>query len=246
MQRLLKAIVVDDERLARLELSKLLAATQVSVVASAEALEPAEALIKRHQPDVVFLDVQLGKHSGFDLLNRVGGFEVIFVTAYEQYAIRAFESHALDYLLKPVHPERLADAILHLGERIETKDAHPQNRDFICVKSGRNIRFVKFGSIVCMRAAGDYSEVLTATGETVFAMMSLKSWEQRLAGQCFARIHRSTIVNLEYVDRVEHSRSCGFRVRVKNQQIGLAMSRRYASRLQQIFRGWRSFDTLTD
>jgi len=237
MQRLLKAIVVDDERLARLELSKLLAAsTQVSIVASADGLEPAEALIKRHHPDVVFLDIQLGKQSGFDLLNRVGGFEVIFVTAYEQYAIRAFESHALDYLLKPVHPERLADAILHLAERTENEVVRTENRDFICVKSGRNIRFVKFQSIVCMRAAGDYSEVLTAAGETVFAPMSLKSWEQRLAGQCFARIHRSTIVNLEYVDSVEHSISRGFRVRLKNQELRLVMSRRYASRLQQVLR----------
>jgi two-component system LytT family response regulator len=240
MQRVLKAIIVDDERLARLELSRLLEAfKQVSIVASADGLEPAEAFIKRYHPDVVFLDIQLGKQSGFDLLNRVGGFEVIFVTAHEQYAIRAFESHAMDYLLKPVHPERLVDAILHLEERIENKGARLENRDFICVKSGRSIRFVKLRSIVCMRAAGDYSEVLTDAGETLFALMSLKGWEQRLAGQCFARIHRSTIVNLEYVDRIERSIRCGFRIQLKNRQLRLAMSRRYASRFQQIL-GWNS------
>jgi two-component system LytT family response regulator len=236
MERPLKAIVVDDERLARLELSKLLAACkQISMVAGADGLESAEALIKRYHPDVVFLDIQLGKQSGFDLLNRVGGFEVIFVTAYEQYAIRAFENHVLDYLLKPVHPERLANAVLRLEERIEQKGARPESRDFICVKSGRNIRFVKLRSIVCLRAAGDYSEVLTAAGETLFALMSLKGWEQRLAGQSFERIHRSTIVNLEYVDSIEHSVSCGFQARMKIQKLCLAISRRSASRLQSIF-----------
>jgi DNA-binding LytR/AlgR family response regulator len=101
------------------------------------------------------------------------------------------------------------------------------------VKGGLNIRFVKVRSIVCMRAAGDYSEVLTATGETLLALMSLSSWEQRLAGQGFLRIHRSTTINVEYVDSIERSISCGFRVWLKNQQLRLAISRRYVSRLQQ-------------
>ena len=233
---MLNAIVVDDERLARLELSKLLAAfPQVSVVGSADSIDPAEALIKLHRPDIVFLDVQLGNQCGFDLLNRVGGFEVIFVTAYEQYAIRAFESHALDYLLKPVHPERLADAVLHLEERMERKGARA-NREFICLKLARNIRFVKLSSITCLRAAGDYSEVLTCAGETIFALMSLKAWEQRLCGEGFARIHRSTIVNLEHVKRVEPSVGSGFRVHLKDQSLPIAMSRRYASHLSHLFR----------
>jgi len=233
MQQSLKAIVVDDERLARLEMAKLLAGCpQVSIVASADGLEAAETLIEQHRPDVVFLDVQLRKQSGFDLLNRIGGFEVIFVTAFERYAIRAFENHALDYLLKPVHPERLADAVLHLEQRIVGKADRPGRCEFVCIRSGRNIRFVKLRSLVCIKAAGDYSEVLTATGETLFALTSLKAWEQRLSRHDFARIHRSTIVNLEFVDCIERSISRGFRVRLKNQRLHLAMSRRYASRVQ--------------
>jgi len=237
MERPLKAVVVDDERLARVELSRLLSVERrISIVAEADTVETAEEVICRHRPDVVFLDIQLGKQSGFGLLNRVGGFEVIFVTAHDRYAIRAFETHALDYLLKPVHPERLASAVGHLTKQIEDKSPSKQtDRDFICVKTGGSFQFVRIQSIVYLVASGDYSEVYTATGQRLFELLSLKEWEQRLAAHSFARIHRSSIVNLSFVDRVTHSLGEGLRVHLKSPHPPLFMSRRYAARLKKIF-----------
>lgn len=113
-----KAIIIDDERLARKEMRRLLAEfDEIAVAGEAENLAEAAKLIETEKPDIVFLDIQLSGESGFDLLDRVEqNFKLIFVTAFDAYAVRAFEVNAIDYLLKPVNPERLAKAVERLAE----------------------------------------------------------------------------------------------------------------------------------
>jgi two-component system LytT family response regulator len=119
MQQKLRALIVDDERLARKELRSMLSERpEIIVEGEAETVAEAAELIRAEEPDIVFLDVHMHGESGFDLLDKVDvTFKVIFVTAFDAYAIRAFEVNALDYLLKPVNPERLARAVERLCEK---------------------------------------------------------------------------------------------------------------------------------
>jgi len=228
---------VDDERLARVEMRTLLAAhPDIQVVGEADNLAAALAIIAADKPDLVFLDIQLGPESGFELFDRAGSsFEVIFVTAFEEHAVRAFEVNALDYLLKPVHPERLADALGRVeGGRAE----HPvgsvllEPDDRLFIRAGERWRFLKVSSIVVIEACGDFSRVLTSDGAGILLGKPLREWEARLPPRMFARIHRSTIVNLDHVERVEEWSGQTFHVYVRGLTAPYQMSRRHAGRLR--------------
>jgi two-component system LytT family response regulator len=185
---------------------------------------------------VVFLDIQMPGESGFDLLDRVHiGGRVVFVTAYDEYALRAFEVNALDYLLKPVSRERLADTV----ERLLGAKAAPaagQGRlhyeDSIFLRVDDSMRFLKVSSICAICAAGDYTEVLTGGEGGGLASLSMKEWEARLPAGRFCRIHRSTIVNLDCVERVEDRPNYTYRVFLKGLDRCLSMSRRYSAALK--------------
>jgi len=237
MKRPLSALIVDDERLARKDLISLLKAhDQVAVVGEADDVPSAVRAIEKLNPDVIFLDIQMPGDSGFDLLERVDvEARIIFVTAYDEYAIRAFEVNALDYLLKPVHPDRLAKAL----ERLELQEQEPPARtrqldfdDRLFLLLGRHFKFLKVNSILTVTAAGDYSEVLTSDGTKGLALKSMKEWEARLPPQHFVRIHRSTIINMEAIDRVEEWFNYSFQVFLKGVKEPYVISRRYATRLK--------------
>jgi len=238
MARALNALVVDDERLARKDLISLLGAHgNITVVGEADDVPSAVKAIKRLTPDVIFLDIQMPGDSGFDLLDKTEvEAHVIFVTAYDEYAIRAFEVNALDYLLKPVNPERLAKAL----ERLELQDGETAARarrldyqDRLFLMLGRSFKFLKVSALVTVTAAGDYSEVLTSDGTKGLALKSMKEWETRLPPRHFVRVHRSTIINMEYVDRVEEWFNYSFRVYLKGIEEPCVISRRYATRLKE-------------
>jgi len=238
MKKRFRAIIVDDERLARKDMKSLLAEhPNIEVVGEAEDAASAIEVIERLQPDVIFLDIQMPGLSGFDLLDHINvSSNIIFVTAFDDYAIRAFEVNALDYLLKPVNPQRLAQAIERLESEEETggregKKLSYDDRLFITV--GTRTRFLKVKSIVAISAAGDYSDVCTHDGEKGLALKSMKEWEQRLPVNYFVRIHRSTIVNLEYVDRLEEWFNYSYRVYLKGIKEPVVMSRRYAAKLKR-------------
>jgi two-component system LytT family response regulator len=232
----LTALIVDDERLARADLRRMLAHhAEVEVVGEASDAEEAARRIAEVRPEVLFLDVQMPGGSGFDLLERVSGrFKVVFVTAYDEHAIRAFEVNALDYLLKPVTPERLERAVNRLLSRAGG-DRSPTWRlaadDHLFVVTDRQARFVKVSSIFCIRAVGDYSQ-LTLEGGRILVLKPLKEWEQRLPEKRFARIHRGTIVSLDHVERVERTREETFRVFVRGVPEPFPMSRRRAAVLR--------------
>jgi two-component system LytT family response regulator len=237
----LEALIVDDERLARRELRSLLAAhPEVAVVGEADSVARALAVIESEQPGLVFLDIQLAGETGFDLLERVGpaDFKTVFVTAFDAYAIRAFEVNALDYLLKPVNPARLRQAIdkLLAGGARPPADPRPLAiDDRLYLELGRRSVFLKISRVTHVTAAGDYSEVFTAEGQRHLVEKPLREWEARLPEKFFSRIHRNCIVNLEYVERMEGWFNRSQRVFLQGRGEPLTVSRRYAARLKEKF-----------
>ena len=176
--------------------------------------------------------------SGFDLLNQVRlEAKVIFVTAFDAYAIRAFEVNALDYLLKPVSPDRLARTLERLEEAPEQSIPDCAKRlesgDRLFIQVDGQMRFIALSQIKAITALGDYSEILTTDGRKGLTQKSMKVWEQRLPAQDFVRIHRSTIIHLAHVERLESWFNAAYRVYLKGVEKPLIMSRRYAVRLKQ-------------
>ena len=235
----MRALLVDDERLARVELRRLLALhPQVQVVGEADSVESAVRQVEALQPELVFLDVQMPGASGFELLSRLpeARFQTVFVTAHDAHALRAFEVNALDYLLKPVHPERLARTLARLeGAHVEPEGPRPKlaEDDLLLLEEGGRSRFVKVGHIVCLCGAGDYAEVVTEDGKRTLSSRPLKDWEARLPERLFARIHRSALVNLSYVERVE--KGPGAQVHVRGLREPLPLSRSHAAQLRERF-----------
>lgn len=206
------ALLIDDEPLARMELRRLLLAhPNVQVVGEAATMIQAQEVLGRAGYDLVFLDVQLRGGSGFDLLDAVApNAAVVFITAFDQYAVRAFEVNALDYLLKPVTTERLARALQRLPDRpgVAAADAGVgkpgklTNDDRVLVKTGKSTRFVPVAAMAAIRSCENYTEVLLVGGEKLLVLRSLKSWEEQLPEQSFVRVHRQTLVNLQHVRKV--------------------------------------------
>lgn len=238
----LKALIVDDERLARKELRAMLAEfPEIEIVGEADSVADAVTLIETENPKVVFLDIQFAGETGFDLLEKTeADFKTIFVTAFDAYAIRAFEVNALDYLLKPINPQRLKRAIEKLLETGKPPGAGNSPRpleldDRLFVPIGGRSIFLKINSISHVSAAGDYSEVFTREGKNFLVEKSLREWEARLPEKHFARIHRNCIVNLASVERVENWFNRSFQVYLENTREPLTASRRFAAKLKEKF-----------
>lgn len=233
-----RALVVDDESLARLRLRKLLAAHgDVEVVAEATCVAEARQVLERGSIDVVFLDIQMPGGSGFALCDGAQPLPpVIFVTAYEQHAIRAFEVNALDYLLKPVHPERLARCLERLScPRDPAPALGPE--DPICIAVGRGLQMLPLADIRYIRAEGDYTEIYTKESRTVLCSISMREWERRLPPERFVRIHRSSIVALAAIDRIEGSGRSGYTAWLRGGDERLEISRRQARSLRERLEG---------
>jgi two-component system, LytTR family, response regulator len=233
-----KAVIVDDERLARNKLRQMLAAyPQIEVVGEADGVEESLKVFERQTPDVVFLDVQMPGESGFELLSKAEcRFKTIFVTAFDEYAIRAFEVNALDYLLKPIKSERLARAIERLatGTTEKEKFSRPplEYDDHLFLTIGDYSRFVKVNEIKCIAAADIYSEVYMTDGAKLLTTKSLSEWAERLPQKHFLRIHRSTIINIEHVEAIKKWFNYSYQVQVRGITEPFVMSRRYAAKLK--------------
>ena len=211
----LRTLIVDDERLARRELRRLLEPrAAVTVVGEAANADEAEAAVHEDNPDLLLLDVQMPGDSGFDLLERLDAVpHVVFVTAYDEYAIRAFEVNALDYLVKPVEPERLEQAIGTVQARaaedrpqaVGAEDEEPQApltaEDQVFVKDGERCWFVQLADVRLFEAAGNYTR-LYFDGEEPLIHRSLSYLEDRLDPDRFFRASRQHILNLRWVDDV--------------------------------------------
>jgi len=237
MSKEYKALLVDDERLARNDL-RLLLTEHANIQIIGEATNGLEALdlIKELEPDLVFLDIQMPGVNGFDVLEHISSdIRVIFVTAFDEYALRAFEVNALDYLLKPVNPERLQQSIERLEqlpEETETDLRELEYHDRLLLKLDTSLGFLKMSTVVCITSAGDYSEVLCTNKKKVLVHKSMAEWEARLPATYFNRIHRTTIVNMEFVDRLEEWFNNSYRVYLKGIEEPYVMSRRYVAKLK--------------
>lgn len=229
-----RAIVIDDERLARQDLIAMLRQhATIQVIGEAQDVPTAAEAIRRLDPDVVFLDIQMPGRTGFELLPDVPAqVQIIFVTAHDEYALRAFEVNALDYLMKPVMPERLAKAIARLTAKEARAGRALEYADSIYLRIDRTMTFLKVKTIVAIRAADDYSEVLTEKGKRGLTDKTMREWESRLPAERFCRIHRSGIINLAFVEGVEEIARGSFHVHLKGVAEPLVMSRRYAARLK--------------
>jgi two-component system LytT family response regulator len=237
----LRAVIVDDERLQRDELRQMLGQHgDIEVVGEAGTVRQAAKLISDISPDVIFLDIQMPGGSGFDLLDLIDtDAGVIFITAYDEYAIRAFEINALDYLLKPVEPDRLALSIDRLCGRTESAaDAKRPFRlsDNIYVKTGNRSGILRISRIVSITAAGDYSEVHTSDGKRMLVSKSMREWESRLPANLFQRIHRSIIVSIENIDHIVDHPNTTSEVYMKGETKPLRMSRRRKRMLRKKLR----------
>ncbi len=208
----IKAIIIDDERLARNELKKLLQDhNDIEVIEEAANVDDGIEKIETLNPDLIFLDIQMPGKTGFDLLAEVEKApKVIFTTAYDEYAIKAFEVNALDYLLKPIEPKRLADAIQKLQAEIfkENIGTSGSNRgpltefDQVFVKDGERCWFVKLGEIRLFESVGNYAKVFFGTNKPLI-LKSLNALEERLDDRMFFRANRKHIINLRWIEKIE-------------------------------------------
>lgn len=209
----MKAIIIDDERLARTELKKLLQDfPEVEVIDEAANAEEGISKIESQLPDLIFLDIQMPGKTGFELLAELERTpQVIFTTAYDEFALKAFEVNALDYLLKPIEPKRLADAIqkLNFSEGRENKNENEfvnnsmlTEADQVFVKDGEKCWFVKLGEIRLFESVGNYAKVFFGTNKPLI-LKSLNALEERLDEKSFFRANRKHIVNLRMVDKIE-------------------------------------------
>jgi len=203
-----RALLIDDEKPARTDLRALLAAhPQIEIVGEAALLDDARDLLTRGGYDIVFLDIQLLGGTGFDLVPHVHPeARIIFVTAYDQYALRAFEVNALDYLQKPVNVARLAETLRRIGAPARSAPtAGVAIDDLVSVKTGPGTqRFLRVAEIVAVSSADNYSTVWLASGEHFMIRQTLSAWEDRLPASHFLRVHRQNIVNVSCIAGFNH------------------------------------------
>jgi two-component system LytT family response regulator len=238
------AVIIDDERLARNELKKMLVVhPEIEIIGEAANADEGLQLINELNPDLVFLDVQMPVKTGFDLLQELEKLPaVIFTTAYDEYAIRAFEVNALDYLLKPIDPKRLSDAVQKFLAIDEKEMLFSENRseirlslsesDQVFVKDGEKCWFVKLAEIRLFESVGNYARVFFGTNKPLI-LKSLNSLEERLDPKTFFRANRKHIVNLRMIERVEPFFNGGLLLEIKGGE-KIEVSRRQAVRFKEM------------
>jgi len=242
-----KAIIVDDEKLARLDLKYVLSTfEEVEIVGEANDISSAEQLIVKLHPNLVFLDIQLRGESGFDLLEKIyfsrkdisPELDFVFVTAYDKYAIKAFESNALDYLLKPVSTERLQKTIDKLIEK-EPESANQYRKlsydDVILISNNHRTKFLKIDSITAITSNADYSFIYTIDKAKFITRKTMKEWEIRLPDNHFCRIHRSTIINIGYILKMSDSLTDSLKVYLHGFEKPFNISKRYSAKIKKKF-----------
>ncbi len=213
---MIKAVVVDDEMISRQTVIEVVQTfcEDVKVVGSAGSVDEAHQVLRTIRPDVLFLDVEMGNKSGFNLLEELGevDFDVIFVTAYDQYAIRAIKFCALEYLLKPIEVDELQEAVEKVRTNMREKQAKKNfshllenlrvsapNDLKIAIPVSEGYRFVKTADILYFEADGSYCRVHLSDRKTLTVSKSLKYFENLLEDSSFLRIHNSYYINLDFV-----------------------------------------------
>lgn len=237
----LKAIIIDDEPFVRDDLRDMLVAHgDIELVGEAGTIAGAKNLLAESQFDVVFLDIQLRGGTGFDLVPFIDpSVDIIFITAHNEYAVRAFEINALDYLLKPVTGERLAESLRRLlhkeakqpDDTIRPGSFEPTDSVFIKTDSGQ--LFVSLDQIMAISTiGGNYAAIYLKNREKLLARKTLKQWETFLPKTLFTRIHRATIINIGFIERIVYEKDGSCIAHLIGQKQTFGVSRRMVSSLE--------------
>ncbi|MCO6501311.1 MAG: response regulator transcription factor [Vicingus serpentipes] len=232
----MQAIIVDDERLARKELRTLLASfPDIKIIGECDNANDAITEIDKLKPDLIFLDIHMPCKDGFSVLEELHHIpQVIFVTAYDEYAIKAFEVNALDYLLKPVQSDRLEEAIKKLTKEtpISKENDKLNLNDSVFVKDGDNCWFVKLKDVPMFESEGNYVRVYFENHKPLI-LKSLNNLETKLDEKYFFRANRKLIINLNWIDKIENWFNGGLMVDMKNGK-KVEISRRQTSKLKNM------------
>lgn len=236
----MKALIIDDSQLARQELKHLLKAfDQVQILGEAENAEQALQLIEETQPELIFLDIQMPDKDGFELLEELVDVpEVIFTTAFNQYAMKAFDHNALDYLQKPIKEERLGLALEKAAEKIRSRKEREKQvkllglENQVFVKDGEQCWFVSLADVRIMEIMGSYTRIYFRDQKPMIPR-SLNYMETRLDPEVFFRANRQQIINLKYIDRIEPWFSGTLKLYLKGGE-EVEVSRRQSIRFREI------------
>jgi len=209
-----RAVIVDDESKARNALKKLLErhCPNIAVLAEGDCVKAGVELIRKHRPDVVFLDVQMPDGTGFDLLEQIGeiDFKIIFASAYDKFAIQAFKFSAVDYLQKPVEAEELVDACsrisgdgkyTEINKKLEVLLSNRNSFEKIALPTLEGIDFVKIKEIVRCESDNNYTNIFLVSGQRIVVSKTLKEYDEMLSPFNFFRIHKSSLINLGFLKK---------------------------------------------
>ncbi len=236
----MKALIVDDERLARTELRRLLSPFKdINIVGEAVNAEDALAKISQLNPELIFLDIQMPGKNGFELLEELDSVPtVVFTTAYDEYALKAFEYNAMDYLLKPIEPKRLEDTVKrliekHKKEQIETElSPSLKEEDQVFVKDGDRCWFVKLSTVRLFESEGNYVRLYFDDNKPLI-LRTLNYLDERLDSKAFFRANRKHIVNLKWIESIEPWLNGGLLVKLKGGN-KIEVSRRQAIKFKDM------------
>jgi len=212
---MLKTVIVDDEQDAQVTLMRFLQmhCSNVNIVGTANGVEEGLSLIQKKQPQLVFLDIKMNDGTGFDLLKKLKAinFKLIFTTAYDEYALKAFKYSAIDYLLKPIDPEELVDAVERAQKDNKTNTAQSVDSMFelykedkfdkLAIPSVDEFHFVHIADIIRCEASSNYSIIYLADGKKIVAPRTLKEFEKLLSSEGFFRVHQSHLINLNHINQ---------------------------------------------
>jgi two-component system LytT family response regulator len=231
----MRAVIIEDEPLAIDNLVFYLKDYPIEIIGAVQRIEEAVKIIKKEKPDVIFLDINLSGESGFDLLEKVDvDFKIIFVTAYDEYAVRAFEVNARDYILKPLKKERIAKTVEKLLAETKTEDSQKllSIEDSIFISTGTRAFFLKLKRIRYIKADSCYSKIVLDDKNTRCSTKTLKCWEELLPCNEFVRVHRSFIVNQSYIKEIIRKPNGNYEIILNGIIDSIEISRRYASELK--------------
>lgn len=243
--KIIRALLIEDERLAREELKSLLKDfMEIEIVGEARNGSEALEMIKKLSPDLLFLDINMPEMNGFEMIKHLEEIpQVIFVTAYDEFALKAFDVNALDYLLKPVDPIRLQEAIKKLSNSEEEFNSHSDAflaskdrtltlEDKVFIKDGEKCWFIELRKIRMLESDGNYVKVYFDSSRPLL-LRSLNSFEERLDARFFFRANRKFIINLQWISSIENWFNGGLRVELMEGE-KVEISRRQAIRFKEV------------
>ena len=236
----MKALIVDDERLARTELRRLLNPFKdITIVGEAINAEDALSKITELSPDLIFLDIQMPGKNGFEMLEELDSVPtVVFTTAYDEYALKAFEYNAMDYLLKPIEPKRLEDTVKRLLEKNKKEKIEAEQTpvltesDQVFVKDGDRCWFVKLSTVRLFESEGNYVRLYFEDNKPLI-LRTLNYLDERLDNKAFFRANRKHIVNLKWIESIDPWLNGGLLVKLKGGN-KIEVSRRQAIKFKDM------------